>query len=184
MSYLSKSIDFTDKTFGVKRPHFEQTLHWIKILDPNADEALQIAAYCHDIERGFHPAKKKRLMYDTKEELVNHQKQSGEIMYDFLIKIGAPIEMAEKVEKLISKHEIGGTDEQNLLKDCDSISYFEVNAPRHISWIDILPSGEAKKKFDWMYKRITSTKAKEIAKPMYEKAKELLKIAERDQNGK
>jgi len=184
MSYLTKSIDFVDTTFGVKRPHFDRTLYWVKYLKPDADEALQIAAYCHDVERGFNLNRQRRLMYDTEEELTNHQIRSSKIMYDFLIKNGAPEELAKKVRNLILKHETGGTDEQNTLNDSDSISYLEVNALRNLSLIDILPEGEVGRKFDLSFKRIISEEAKIIAQPMYKKAKEMLKIAERDQNGR
>ena len=39
------------KAGGIK--HFEQTVFWLKKLKPDADEPMLIAAYAHDIERGF-----------------------------------------------------------------------------------------------------------------------------------
>ena len=79
--------------------------------------------------------------------------------------------MVEKVIMLISKHEVGGNDGQNLLKDADSISYFE-NQIQHFLTAKVADVGKAKvkEKFDWMFSRITSNKAKDIAEPMYEAA--------------
>jgi len=50
MLYLEKAKEFVDQSVGPK-PHFQNTLDWLLNLKPDADEALQIAAYCHDIER-------------------------------------------------------------------------------------------------------------------------------------
>jgi hypothetical protein len=33
--------------------------------------------------------------------------------------------MIERVMMLVSKHEVGGNDDQNLLKDADAISFLE-----------------------------------------------------------
>jgi len=72
---------------------------------------------------------------------------------------------------LISKHEEGGNDDQNLLKDADSISFFENNVPlfltKHVSEVG---KEKVKEKFDWMFNRITSEKAKQIARQWYEEA--------------
>src|SRR3989344_1580256 len=74
----------------------------------------------------------------------------------------------ERVKYLISKHEVGGDDDQNLLKDADSLSFVENNADFFISRLDKLGYEKIKEKFDWMFNRITDQKAKEIAKPFYE----------------
>jgi len=48
--------------------------------------------------------------------------------------------------------------------------------PRHIKFIKDkgFTKEELRKKFDFMYKRISSSKAKELAEPFYEKALGLL----------
>ena len=150
--------------------HFERTVHWIKILKPDADEALLIAAYSHDIERAFRGFKGS--LVESEEILKKHQGEGGKIMYDFILKNGGSKILAERVRELISKHEVGGTHDQNVLKDADSISYLEVNAPRHIlerekrGWSE----EELMNKWDYMYNRITLPQAKHIAKRFYEKA--------------
>ncbi len=43
--------------------HSKNTLEWLLILKPDADEALQIAALAHDIERAIEERKVKRKDY-------------------------------------------------------------------------------------------------------------------------
>lgn len=83
--------------------------------------------------------------------------------------------MIKTVNHLISKHELGGDADQNLLKDADSLSFFETNAEKFATeFIKELGKEKIKQKFDWMYERISSPQAKEWAKPMYEKYIKLL----------
>ena len=51
------------------------------------------------------------------------------IIEEFLRKQGANPEIIDRVKMLVSKHEEGGNADQNLLKDADSISFFENNVP-------------------------------------------------------
>ncbi len=173
--YLQKTIDFVDRSFGKKKPHFDRTLYWLVQLAPKADVALKAAAYSHDIERAFKEKEdRKRLIYETKQGLHDHEIDSAKIMKKFLLENGAQEIMAVKVYDLISKHEEGGNEDQNLLKDSDSISYLETNALRNLEWLGEVPESEMREKFDWMYHRISSQKAKEIAKPFYDVAVEAL----------
>jgi len=72
---------------------------------------------------------------------------------------------------LVSRHEIGGNADQNLLKDADSISFFETNVGYFVSRTVIETSREkVKDKFDWTYHRMTSGKAKQFATPLYQEA--------------
>ena len=179
---LERTIKFVDESFGGKKSHYAQTLHWLLVLRPDASLALQIAAYGHDVERAFKKTKgdRMRLIYEKPEQLVEHQEKSASIMYDFLIHEGAFVDLAESVRELISKHEVGGTDDQNLLKDADSLSYLEVNAPRHVGHLGEVPESEMREKFKWMYERISSSKARELATPRYQKDIDLLENALRN----
>ena len=165
---------FVDDSFGKKSDHFERALYWMKQLKPDADLALQISAYSHDIQRAFASEESLKKVENSdngfKDEsmLKEHQEGGGEIMYKFLLKNGQTEELAEKVKYLISKHEVGGDDEQNLLKDADSVSYFECNADHFVTkYAPVLGKEKVKSKFDWMFERITSDKAKKLAEPMY-----------------
>jgi hypothetical protein len=151
--------------------HFERTVYWVKKLKPEADEAMLTAAYAHDIERAFSIAKREPQKFESGDILEVHQIEGGKIMYDFLTRNRADVEFAKRVKELIEKHEKGGTEDQNIIKDADSISYFENNAPKHVKFSEKgYAREEIKHKFDWMYDRITSEKAKKITEKWYEKA--------------
>lgn len=98
-------------------------------------------------------------------------------MVEFLRKHGADKNLIDRVRMLISRHEEGGSEDQNLLKDADSISFFENNVDYFLTK-KVLEVGKEKvrEKFDWMFNRITFDKAKKIAKKMYQEAIRRLKI--------
>jgi hypothetical protein len=177
--FVLDSITQEGRTQGI--PHFKRTVYWLKEIKPDADEAMLCAAIGHDIERASRDLKKYDLINKSKEGFTNeehlkyHQEKGADMITDFLKTIGVDQPFIDRVWMLIAKHEVGGNDDQNFLKDADSISFFE-NQVSHFITEKVKESGidKVKKKFDWMFNRITNDKAKEIAKPMYEKAIELL----------
>ncbi|MCB9802929.1 DUF4202 family protein [Candidatus Nomurabacteria bacterium] len=157
---------------GIK--HFLRTVYWLEQLKPNADEALKIAAVAHDIERAFRKQDYANVFNSEKgfasdEHLSYHQTEGAKIISEFLKKEGADKKIVERVKMLVEKHEIGGNEDQNLVKDADSVSFFENNA-NHFIEVKVKQTSKekVKDKFDWMFNRITSDKAKELAKPWYE----------------
>ncbi len=157
--------------------HLERTVHWLKYLRPSADEALRIAAYSHDVERAFrnnktyNTIKQSDAGFSDPRHLIHHQTQGAEIMASFLKENGAPHELIDRVYLLISKHEVGGNDDQNLLKDADSISYFENQIDSFLpKKIEEVGKEKVRAKFEWMFGRITSESAKKIAQPMFDRA--------------
>ncbi len=170
---LNKTIKHVDKLFGVKDLHFVRTLYWLLQLEPEAGYDMQIAAYAHDVERAIFPYDIGAFFMD-KEVLRKHQENGALEIYNFLLQEGAEPNFALKVKMLIERHEFGGTDGQNLIKDSDSISYLETNALKHTDWVEKFPKEKVKAKIDWMYNRISLDKAKEIARPLYEKAIKVL----------
>lgn len=182
MKYFPEVVKFVNEAFrragddhGIK--HFERTVFWLRQLRPDADEAFGIAAYSHDIERAFRNQEvwsmQKRSDKGFRDEdfLRIHQERGAEIIGEFLQKRGAGEDMIARVKRLISKHEVGGDDEQNMLKDADSLSFFENNIPHFLTKkVAELNKEKVKAKFDWMFNRITSEKAREIARPWYEAA--------------
>lgn len=147
--------------------HSERTLYWIKKLNPNPSEALQIAALAHDIERIFYGDWVKKRT--SKKIIKKHQKLSGRVIEKILEKEKADPKLIREVVYLVSNHETGGTKESGILKDADSVSYLEVNASRHIKNYKDIGKNKMKKKLESMFKRIGNKKAKNIAKPVYEK---------------
>lgn len=155
--------------------HFLRTVHWIKALRPDADVALLISAVAHDIERAYRQKdvleKKTSAGYTNVEFFRPHEERGAEIICDFLKQQGATAEIIGRVKMLVSRHEEGGNDDQNLLKDADSVSFFETNISLFLTKdVQDVGKGKVKEKFDWMFNRITSEKAKQIAQPFYNKA--------------
>jgi len=155
--------------------HFVRTVHWIKTLSPEADEALLVAAIAHDIERAFRQKdmseKRASVGWVSIEFYGPHEDRGAEIIADFLKRKNVDSDFIERVKMLVSKHEEGGNDDQNILKDADSLSFFETNVSLFFEK-NLLEIGKekVKQKFDWMFNRITSKKAKQIAQPLYEAA--------------
>lgn len=128
-------------------------------MNPKADEALLIAAIAHDIERAFMQKDVETALrsagFTAKEVLKLHEERGAKIIGRFLKKQGAGKKLVEKVEMLVSRHEEGGNKEQNLLKDSDSISFFENNIKSFLERKNKFGKEKIKQKFDWMYNRIT-----------------------------
>lgn len=182
-----KVVKFVDKSYGKKKSHYERTVYWILQLDSDVDAAMKIAGYSHDIQSAFSrgdnmkTVKESEKGFKDEELLTTHQKEGAEIMKKFLEDNEGPPEVAKKVYDLISKHETGGNDDQNILKDADSISFLECNAEHFVDKYAIeFGYTKVKEKFDWMFNRISSAKARDIAKPMYENA--IAKLEKMKQN--
>lgn len=174
---FNKTIKFVDEVSqGKQKGHFERAVFWFEkfILEPT--EAHRIAAYSHDIERFLRTEQEKVPDdYLNQEFLKNHQERGAEIMADFLKKEDASDDMINKVKHLISKHEVGGDEEQNALMDADSVSFFETNAEMFVNKkAPVEGYKRVKEKLDWMFDRISSDEHKVFARENYDKwSKEL-----------
>jgi len=109
--------------------HAENTLQWVLKLDPAADSALQIAAIAHDIDRASNN-KVQRSDFDAYDEFkAAHAKNSAKILQQILEKHRCPTVVIKKACHLVKYHEVGGDRDSDLLKDADSIAYFDYNLP-------------------------------------------------------
>ena len=174
MDLYKKVEQFVQESSPKSGGHALRTVFWMKKIYSQTDEAMLISAVAHDIERSFKKNKlegiegNKKGFLDEK-HIEDHQKKSAEIIGNFLKKQGAEDSLINKVKMLVSKHEVGGNKEQNILKDADSISFFENNVDYFVEKLSVrVGKKEVKDKFDWMFKKITSNKAKEIARVWYE----------------
>lgn len=175
MELISQTREFVKESYNndeFQMRHFDRTVYWLKQLKPDADEAFLIAAMGHDIERAFRDKKlnfeNSNRSFSDEKWIEYHSNEGAKILGEFLIKQKVDNDLIKRVKHLVSKHEVGGDDDQNLLKDADSLSFLENNAFLFLSKIDKLGFDRIKEKFDWMYERISSPKAKEIAKPFYD----------------
>ncbi len=160
--------------------HAENTLDWLLKLRPDADEALQIAALGHDIERALEVREVIRADYSDYEIYkVAHARMSAEILRAIMKDCGAPPAMANEVYLLVYRHETGGDPRADLIKNVDSISYFHVNLPLYFQregW------DETKRRCIWGYGRLSARGKKIIESMTYadEKLTELLQEAIRE----
>ena len=171
---LEKLKDWIIKNHKAK-DHLLAMEKWIKVLYPQADDALIIAAVAHDIERGFPleegEVKPKKKSWDDPVYLTWHGQRSAKYIEGFLANNDADPKLIERVRGLVETHDFGGDKEKNALKDADSISFLENNSDM---FIDSLEQGKTIEqihdKFDIMYNRISSPEAKKLAERYYDEA--------------
>ena len=141
--------------------HAENTLEGVLRLDAKAGQALQIAALAHDIDRAVERRKVRRCDYDDYEAFkAAHARNGANILRTILAECGVAKPTADEACRLVVRHEVGGDYRSDLLKDADSISYFEVNMPFYYEregW------EETKRRSIWGYRRL-SVRGRETAK--------------------
>ncbi len=139
--------------------HADNTLEWLLRLEPDAGDALQLAALAHDIDRAIEESKVRRADFDDYDAFkAAHARNGAEILRPILIQCDVEADIVDEACRLVEVHEVGGDPRSDLLKDADSISYFDVNLPLYYQregW------QETKRRSSWGYRRL-STRAKEF----------------------
>ncbi len=139
--------------------HADNTLEWLLRLDPDAGDALQLAALAHDIDRAIEEIKVKRADFDDYDAFkAAHARNGAEILRPILSACGVAGDIVDEACRLVEVHEVGGDPRSDLLKDADSISYFDVNLPLYYQregW------AESKRRSLWGYRRL-SARARKI----------------------
>ncbi len=140
--------------------HAENTLEWLLKLDTAADQALKIAALAHDIDRAVETQKVHRADFkDYNRFKAAHARNGARILRAILNKCSVAKSVADEACRLVTLHEVGGDPRSDLLKDADSMSYFEVNMPMYYKregW------EETRRRCSWGYRRL-SVRMKKIA---------------------
>ncbi len=180
--YFNQAKEFVLSSFAAVENqlvplHLTRTVDWLLKLKPQADEALLIAGVTHDIERAFREDAVYAKMFLSENAfrdeafLEYHQQRSARIIGKFLASITCPAELRTKVEHLIAHHETGGDPESNRLKDADSLSFFQTNVNLFVT-VKVKESSpeKVKRKFEWMFERISGIEAREHCRPLYEAA--------------
>ncbi len=133
----------------------------LRRLDPETDQAMQIAALAHDIDRAVESEKVRRCDYDDFDTFKSvHARNGAKILRAILEKCDVPGATADEACRLVVLHEAGGDPRSDLLKDADSLSFFEVNMPLYYQregW------EETKRRCIWGYGRL-SVRMEEVAK--------------------
>lgn len=152
--------------------HLYSVWQWVLKLKPDADIALQLAALGHDIDRSIEDRRKRRedfAIYDEYKK--EHALLSAKIMCEILQKHGFDEATIAKVKKLIENHEVGGEGDVEVLKEADSITYF--NSLSHYRQMHTPEQTIDKIKF--MYNRLND-KAKSMVNQIDFKDAELTKL--------
>jgi len=169
---VKKKIDQIIKKSSVPEDyvHSENTLDWLLKLKPNADEGLKIAALGHDIERAIEKRKVRRKDYKDYDAFKDaHALNSAMILAEIMQECNLSKKMIDEVYFLVNHHETGGTKIVDILKDADSISFFDVNLPLYFARNDLK---ETKRRCLWGYQRL-SDKGKSIVAGFNYQNKEL-----------
>ena len=155
--------------------HLERTRDWVLELDPDGDEALEIAAVIHDIERAFptdddpfDPSAPPGV--DGYDEW--HQRRSAEIGGRWLREQGAPEALTADVTALVRVHETGGSPRADVLQAADSLSFLEIQTDLFIGMVrdGRLTRERAEQKLRLMQDRIRISRAAELGAPRLEAA--------------
>ena len=145
--------------------HSKNTLEWVLKLDPSADEALKIAALGHDIERAIEERKVKREDFKNYDEFKDaHASNSANVMTEIMKKCNISKRLADDIFSLVRYHETGTAKRIDILKDADSISFFDVNLPHY--FIRNGPE-ETKKRCLWGYRRLSEHLKSTVAEFVY-----------------
>jgi hypothetical protein len=155
--------------------HLERTLDWLLELDPDAGEALRLAALTHDMERHFPggPVQDKaNAAWDDPAYLRAHSERSARVVGDWLAEQGAAPELIADVQGLIELHETGGSPRADLLQVADSISFLETLADLAADWVrtGACSLEQAGAKHGYMFDRIRLERARAIAEPYFDEA--------------
>lgn len=161
---IFKNTDVTDPFLLKSDPLHSKAAHeWVLKLDPNASEALQIAALFHDIDRAFKDRSIKQEDYpkDQYERYKrDHSINSAKIAAEYLEDADFPKDLVSIVSELIINHEIGGNDpELQTLMEADSLTFFSVSI---YFYLEDRGKEKTKKKIVFMYNRLPE-KSKELA---------------------
>lgn len=153
--------------------HAENVLDWVLKLRPDADEALQIAALSHDIDRADERRKVRRTDFNDYDAFkAAHANHSAKILKEILHECYVDQSIIDEACRLVVQHEVGGDMRSDLLKDADSISFFEVNMSLYLQREGY---EETLKRCIWGYHRL-STKMREICRNMTYPQYPLVKI--------
>jgi len=154
--------------------HSGLVLKWVLKLKPDADEALKISAISHDIDRAVTGITEKDLKdYSKIDEFKKaHSIRSAKFIVEILKMNNYSSNIVKKVKHLVENHEFGGDPDTDILKDADSIAYFEYNIP---SYLKRNGQQRTEEKIRFMYKRL-SPKGKKMMKEVKYKDKHISSI--------
>ena len=161
------------ENYPYNRDHLLRALEWLDRLAPDAREAVRLAALTHDMERAF-PGPDSPVMTSLVDPVYEqlHSERSARIVKEWLTSHGADEQLTRDVETLIIAHEIGGSQEADLVQAADRLSFLETNVDLFLGFVQSgrFSIADVRTKFEHSYDRIRVPDAKALALPLYEKA--------------
>jgi hypothetical protein len=135
------------------RLHAENTLEWLLKLNGDADDALRIAALGHDIDRAVESLRVRKTDFSGFDAFkAAHARNSALILKDIMQTCGMDPALQDDICLLVSRHETGGDERSDLLKDADSLSFFQVNLPYYAARNDW---DTTERRSQWGYQRLS-----------------------------
>ncbi len=146
--------------------HARGVKEWVIKFSPDADWALQLAAFAHDIERALPQRKVIRSKFSDYNDFKNaHALNSAKVIQEILDEYPLSRKVKNKILSLIRNHELGLTNDVDIaiLKDADSLSFFEVNL---LAYAERNDESEILSRMIWGYQRL-SKRARQIVKKFH-----------------
>lgn len=146
--------------------HARGVKEWVIKFRPDADWALQLAAFAHDIERALPQRKVIRSKFSDYNDFKNaHALNSAKVIQKILDEYPLSRKVKNKILSLIRNHELGLTNDVDIaiLKDADSLSFFEVNL---LAYAERNDESEILSRMIWGYQRL-SKRARQIVKEFH-----------------
>ncbi len=153
-------------TLPVGRLRFElnhalNVIEWLLQLSPAAAPELQLAALLHDCDRFFPERQITKEGYRLPDQYDNYKREHSKNSARIALELIAETDFGgdrEIISQTIILHEFGGSPESNLLKDCDSLSFFDQNL---IDYFQRNSTDATRHKISFMYGRM-SAEAKQL----------------------
>ena len=154
------------------RRHLLRTRDWTLELEPAASDALRLAALLHDVDRDGAdvPLERQVAEWDDEDAVAEHAERAASIAGAWLRAEGARERVAAHVEGLVRLHEVGGSDEADVLQAADSLSFLDVNPAARWVREGLAYAATAERKLRWMHDRIRLPAARERAGPLLDAA--------------
>ena len=126
--FVDRARHWVVENYPYNRDHLIRALEWLDRLSPGLPEAVRLAALTHDMERAF-PGPDSPAMDSLDDPVYErlHSERSARIVSEWLRSQGASDDLVHHVEKLILRHEIGGSREADLVQAADRLSFLETN---------------------------------------------------------
>jgi kynurenine formamidase len=116
--------------------HMQRTLDWAVEIDPDASEAVRIAAVTHDAERAYPEGGwDSAVSWNDPEYNRWHQERCAQIVAGWLREQGASPELTGEVERIVLVHEEGGFPEADVVQAADSLSFLETMVHVIAEWV-------------------------------------------------